>query len=642
MGFQSGAAALAIEPQDALERDERRFRRWLAGLAAIGLLTQALLVSGAFESNPYARQPVMDAKYFWSFGERIAGGQWVQDEPFFSAPLYPYFVGLVRALGGGLVALAVVQGLLLVSAALLLAIATRRIAGVSAGAVAGALLLLTTEAALGTSRVLGGTLQLFLLAALLERATALSSKRELGSAGGLGLVAGLTTLAWPVFLAGLPFFAAWVGRITRLRTGALFLAVAAATIAPATIHNFVVAREVIPISAHAGITFWHGNNPQADGVFVAVDVANDKDTYHTDALAQARAALGADAGWTDASDYFLGKGLDWWADDPLHATGVAFRKLWYTLSGRTYGDVYLLSLERRDGLVPFAWLAPLPVALYLPFGLVIALVLLARGPLRRIPIAVLVGLPVAVCVAFWYTPRYRLPAIPGLCLCAAMGVQWLTGHRVGAKGSVLLGLALAMGVLSGALNRALGFDSSAALERAHLERTSALFARDEEYEPAAEFLRRASEAAPEDPSLRRNAFDLLRWVGRELDAVALLRTAPESTMRDPGFRSFLAWTLATTPSEEAHDAVAATTLAEGALAALGGADPFALDSLGAAQAATGEFDAAIETTERALALVSEDDAYRSDLEARIESYARGQAWRDLAASGAEAENETED
>ena len=57
----------------------------------------------------------------------------------------------------------------------------------------------------------------------------------------------------------------------------------------------------------------HGNNPAADGTLAAVGVVNSKEEQALDSLLKARAALGdEEAGWNEASRYWLGQGLEWW------------------------------------------------------------------------------------------------------------------------------------------------------------------------------------------------------------------------------------------------------------------------------------------------------------------------------------------
>jgi hypothetical protein len=323
----------------------RSSRRIFAALIGYGALSQALLISGAFRANPYARAPVVDARHYWEWAGRIAEGELVQTTPFHSAPLYPYVIGAMRALGGGLPAAAALNAVFLVAAACLLALAGRRFFGAAVGAFAGLTLLVLRDAALQTSYVLAGPLQVLLVALVLERASAPSRDRALVWAASLGAAAGLAALSWPALapaLAPLAFYAykSVGGRQTGAGAAATCAVVAALVIAPATIHNRVASGEWIPISAHGGVTFWHGNNPEASGTFAGFGALNDKDNYHLDGLRQAREALGSDAGWRDTSDHFYDQGFAWWKSAPVHASSVALRKLWYTLSGRVYSDVH--------------------------------------------------------------------------------------------------------------------------------------------------------------------------------------------------------------------------------------------------------------------------------------------------------------
>jgi hypothetical protein len=616
---------------------ERSFRRLLAALIGYGVLSQALLISGAFRANPYTRAPVVDARHYWEWAGRIAEGELVQATPFYSAPLYPYVVGAVRALGGGLPAAAALNGVFLVAAACLLAVVGRRLFGTAVGAFAGLLLLVSRDVALETSQVLAGALQVLFVVLVLERASALRRDGARAGAASLGVCTGLLALSWPALSpALLPLsyfvFARVGGRRAGGAAAVLFVGAAALVIAPATVHNRLVSGEWIPISAHGGITFWHGNNPEASGTFASVGVENDKDTYHLDALNQAREALGPEAGWRDTSDYFFEKGFAWWREDPVHAAGVALRKLWYTLSGRVYGDVHPYALEVRDGLVPFSALAPVPVAWIMPLGLVAALLLFKRRPIPSLPLIVVVGLPIMVCVVFWYSPRYRLPAVPGLALASAAALGWSVQRGAAPARTALTLCALAIGVLSGPLNRALGFDPTLPLERRHLERTAASLGSLGEHARAATFLERAVALDPTDADLRQRTFLLVRAVGREADAVALLSAAPEELASEVDFRVFHAWVLATSPDDGARDGARALALIEGVLAAPGTAqDPAVLDVRAAALAELRRFPAALEAIDAALQWTRAGDPLRSDLELRRDQYRQGRPWREQVA-----------
>ena len=74
-------------------------------LAALLVLDAALLAFGAlraWDASPFLTRPIGDALEYWEWAGRIADGRLIGETPFLSAPLYPYFLGLLRALGAEL------------------------------------------------------------------------------------------------------------------------------------------------------------------------------------------------------------------------------------------------------------------------------------------------------------------------------------------------------------------------------------------------------------------------------------------------------------------------------------------------------------------------------------------------------------
>ena len=592
-------------------------------LVLAAVLLQVLLLSSGFRVNPYVQVPTLDSAHFWAWGGRIADGTWVQDHPYFGAPLFPHLVALVRGLGGGLVALAVVQAGLHVATVFLVARAAGRLLGERGGWVAGAAYLLLSEPALATGRVLGCTLQLFLLALLLERCAAFDGRTR--AALVIGLVTGLLALAWPAFILAVPVLAAWCLATAGRAQGLACLAASVAGILPATAHNVAASGEAIPISAHGGITFWHGNNPEAEGVFAAVGVINDKDLYHLDALEQTRAALGPEAGWSDASSYFFGKGLDWWVSEPLHAAGVALRKARYLMTGTRYGDVYVTSLEERDGLLsPVAsWLAS--TAVLMPLTVLVLLLLVLRRPVQHAPLIIAGLLPLVVCVGFWYTPRYRMPITPVAALFTAFALIELA--RGGARPALRAGLVLALvvGFAGPLLNRATGFDRTTGIEAGFLTKTGSLLGQLGEHDRALDFYVRATAANPDDAVTRNTAYQLLRHAGREGEAVELLEAAPPETRADPAFQVFLAYSLATTPAADARDAARALRIAEGAQRS-GFDSPATWEAIAVARAAGGDLEGALTAVRGARASLDAADPMRARFDELERRFASGEAW----------------
>ena len=538
---------------------ERRYPILLGLCLLAGLLAQVAILSQAWSLDPLARLPENDALVYWDWAREIAGGRWVARTPFLSAPLYPYLLGIVRALGGGLQAVFGLQVVMQLATAALLASLARRHFGAGVALIAALLWLAALEPAFYTGRVLNCSLQLLLTAWTMERWSALTRSRTLARELSLGLALGLTTLAHPPLIVVLPLVALalwrWLG--AGPGAGARVLATAALTILPATLHNWAACGELIPISAQAGVTFSHGNNPQATGTYAAAQgVSSSRTQQNLDALDRARAQLGPEAGWRDTDRYFFSQGLRWWGAEPLRAARVAGRKLWYFLSASHYGDIYVPALERDDGLLSRLWLAPLRSAWILWPGCVGLLVLLRRERRAFAGPAVLALIPLLVVLLFWYSPRYRLPALPPLVLAAA----WLLHQLWAARARGGLALAAAASLVAAALvtplNESLGFDSRAELEPAFEYQLGSLFLREDDFEHARLHLARARELG--HPQAAIALADLARRSEGAQAALDELRAAWRAAPSD----LYAMRSLATALAESAHASGQAAPLAE--------------------------------------------------------------------------------
>jgi len=489
----------------------------LAALIVVGIASQALIVSQQLAASPLALVPVNDALVYWQWAGDIASGRLVGSTPFLSAPLYPYLLGILRAFGCGLAAVCILQAALHVATAAFLFRAAERRFGFAPGLLGAALYLVLLEPAYFTSRILSCTLQLFLVVLLWDRMNAARERPGARNAVVLGIVAGLAALANPTMAAAIPLIALWTAWTGGWKPAGLVAALGALTIAPATLHNWLACRELIPISAQGGVTFFQGNAPGAQGTYQAIEgIAEGRLRQNQDARALARAQT--DGSWGATSAHFFERGLDSWRDDPGAAVRLAGRKLRYFLTGRNYGDIYVPALEREEGMASRLALAPLETA-WIVFPALLVLGLMLRDPRRSFPEALLVLAPLLTVLVFWYSPRYRLPAVPILAVLAGGSLaQFFSPSDRGPRfaRAVAWGLAIA----SGTWNARTGFDERGPLRPQHeLLVGSALVERDRLEEAERRFRSALAggnrEAAPA-------LADVLRRLGRSRDALEML------------------------------------------------------------------------------------------------------------------------
>ena len=138
----------------------------------------------------------------------------------------------------------------------------------------------------------------------------------------------------------------------------------------------------------------------------------------------------------------------------------------------------------------------------------------------------------------------------------------------------------------------------------------------------------AFELAPDNAEVNRNLGEAYAAQGSLAEAVrhydAALRVRPDDVM----LLNRVGWILATSTADGLRDGSKARGLAEHAARITQGMDPESLDTLAAAQAETGQFDAAVETMRRAL---DRARIVRSEMvpefEQRLDMYRRRQPFR---------------
>ncbi len=439
------------------------------------MILQVMVLQQGWTANPFARTPLGDAEVYWNWAGDIADGKLQGDTPFLSAPLYPYFLGLLRWLGASLLGVYAVQALMHVATIALIADTGRRRFGPTTGVLAGFLYLLLLDPTYYVGRTVNVTLQLLTIAILLWQAVRIVEQRTIRKQAFFGFLLGLSVLANPSMILAVPLFIAWImwGAERDLAGGLLILVMTLAVITPATIHNHRASGEFIPVSAQAGVTFFHGNAPGATGTYHPIPgVSQNRSQQNRDAYYMAANATGEES-WKGTSRHFFSEGVRYLVENPGAAITLEARKFWWFLTGRDYGDLYLPRLEKKHGIGSKLAFTPLALALFLPLAFLGLARLSRKGFRNMVPELLLFAMPLVVVMVFWYSPRYRMPVAPVAVVLAAHAIMMAT-RRNDKEETVAIpwraaaaGL-LFFGVVSGPMNRASGFDDPQNLEPAFL------------------------------------------------------------------------------------------------------------------------------------------------------------------------------
>lgn len=519
----------------------------LGGIVAVALCVHAWILAQAWSENPLVFGLQADAKTYWQWAERIAAGAWVGAEPFHVPPLYAYLLALLQLAGGGWLAVYVCQLALHLGSTALVGALGRRLGGPAVGLGAAALFCFCADAAFFVQRISPPSLQIFLVAWTWWEWAHLDASARLARAVRAGLALGLAVLANPVMLPAALLLCAWAawraraGKLPRNRV-AWLVGVTALSIAPAPVHNWLAAREFIPVSTQGGLAFAIGNQPGAIGLYQELEgVSVLRDRQESSALALAREKTGDPAlGWTGADRYFYGRGLDFWFGEPAAAAKLLWLKFRWFTTGPNVTDSYVPDLEIESGFASRLRSAPIQVAWLV--GLAFVGVLLARRSALWLPGVVVIGLPLVAVIVYHYSARYRVPALPALAVFASFAL-FETWRRRETFFMALVGLALALGVGARWYDAGGPLDVVEGLRTDHERMVGAAYLNRNDLQSAERHLRRAAERG--DPASVGLLAEVLRATGRSEDA----RRVAEAALAQDGGDAYAARTLARAQAE---------------------------------------------------------------------------------------------
>lgn len=450
------------QPAAAPSRRGRLVLGAILTVAAAGRLAHLAAVAEA----PFVAQLALDSQEYDRWAREILAGDVVGSAPFFQAPLYPYLVALLyRLFAAQPIVVYLAQIVSAIAGCAALVACGRRLGGDALGFAAGALFALYTPFWFYDAQLLkesfAVSLVALLLLALVEALRGDRSRLWLGA----GCVAGLLALLRENMLLVVPFLLPLVWRRgssprRALARAALLLAGVALPLLPVAARNAALGGGFLPTTSQGGVNFWIGNNPVADGTYRPLTPGRQiprLERREPERLAELE--LGRELSAAEVSRHWLGRALAWAAAEPGAFARLQARKLGLYWSGYEWPDA--VDYYWTKGLSPvLRW----PLAEFLSVALLAAAGALLVGRARALP----VWAPVLLfelgwmlsTVAFFLFSRYRLPALPGLLLLAALPVVRLVETaragrwRAAVAGGAALALVWALPHLAGYAPRA--------------------------------------------------------------------------------------------------------------------------------------------------------------------------------------------
>ena len=198
---------------------------------------------------------------------------------------------------------------------------------------------------------------------------------------------------------------------------------------PCWIHNYLFARDPVVLSAHSGINFWIGNNPQANGYpRFPPGLRAGQAAMLQDSIDQAEVNAGRPLKRAEVSRYWSNKAKKFIATEFgnwVKLLGVKVRNFW---SAFQYDDLSIITILREQGVIFPGLYFGVIAALAIP-GILFAW---HMAPVSRWVFTAILLAMVSL-LAVFITERYRLVVVPGLLIFAALGLSLLWQKIVAGK-----------------------------------------------------------------------------------------------------------------------------------------------------------------------------------------------------------------
>lgn len=425
-------------------------------IGVLALLLRFLHIQEIIET-PLYHGLALDSEQFQSLAVKILQGDFLDEDFSYLSPLYPGFLSVVYGLFGlHNLPVLLFQSFLDAFNCLLLYDLGTRIFDRRTGLLASLVYALYGVSIFYSGLVLSTSLILFLLlisVTLMIR----GMERSPFSFFWPGLLFGLVLLGRSNAILLAPVFVFWflgiLHRRTRARVavqGLLFFLLGTMVFTGlSTARNVLSAGRVSPFSAHGGINFFIGNNPEANGGFMSIEGISWRPIQQSkDAVRIAEREAGRTLEPDEASLYWLKRGLNYLWTEPGDALRLYARKaaLFWRHEEIPLNISYPLCRS-------FSWVLQLPLfsfGLIAPFGLMGVALARRRDPAVALLQLCVVGYMVSV-VAFYVSARYRLPAVPFLVLLGSAALFRIADgfrHRSFRPAfiSILIGLLLWIGI----------------------------------------------------------------------------------------------------------------------------------------------------------------------------------------------------
>lgn len=401
-------------------------------LAAILLLGLTIRLAYLFFSraSPFYEPLLLDPAYYHQWAQKIAAGNWIDPPVFYGLPLYPFFLGLsYKIFGGSLLMAKLVQIFLgLATIFFVYRIGTKLFSegtGLLAAGLAALYGPLFFNEQILIPEALGAPFYAaaFYVVCLFEEAPTIKKGALLGLLLGLAVLTKANALLFAFIYIPVWFFRSRGPFVDKSRIAVISFLALFVVLAPVTAHNYFFGKDTVFLTSHAGLNFYVGNNPAAQGVFEAPEgTGTNVEAQREGSRVVAEKAMGRGLKPSEISSYWSDRAKEFIRQNPGRFIELCLKKMALFFDAREISD--LEDFEFSKELISFLRLPWLNFAFLGPFFLLGSAVSWGRVRHAR-TLALWIGAYLAGLAFFFVNARYRLPVLSVFFPLAAAGLFFI-------------------------------------------------------------------------------------------------------------------------------------------------------------------------------------------------------------------------
>ena len=300
----------------------------------IGIFLLALVIRFVYLnqiiSTPVFNGLAADSEEYETFARTILAGNFTPKDIIYLNPFYPFFLALIYLIfGHNPLSVVIIQGIIDSISALLIYYIASKLFSKGVGLVAAFIYACYGIAIFYTGILLAPTVIIFLTLLFIASLIIAEEKGKLLIFFIAGILFGMMVLARPNNLLFLTFLPLWFFSPLKKKLGmrksiqglVVLLVGFFMVVSLITLRNYMIEKR-FSSSATAGVLFYVGNNPKATGYFMPLYGTIGRSSAIEGMEASIRYAeeeTGESLTPSQASHYWLSKGLKFYKDDPLDA-----------------------------------------------------------------------------------------------------------------------------------------------------------------------------------------------------------------------------------------------------------------------------------------------------------------------------------